>query len=291
MQLTLKIVASLCLAIGGCGTAWTKDACEVARHPADPVIRLPFSTVDDRIYVEAHINGRGPFRFAVDTGASGVGRLDTSMLSALGLQTSGNTTTSDAVKTAEVKTTHLDSLTLGSLTRRDIDLITRDYKKHAKGDAAFDGILGRDFFADGLVVIDYERRQIEFSRASHLAQDDSGALPYERAFRVPIRIHGDPFEAHLDTGANVGMVVPRALWDSVSSAPLAQAGTGQLSNTKIDTARGVVAGPLQLGAMTLENLDARVSDRFPEILMGAHALSSSILAIDQRSRAIAVCPI
>ncbi|HEY4147236.1 aspartyl protease family protein [Pinirhizobacter sp.] len=257
----------------------------------DAVIRLPFSVVDGRVYVEARVNGRGPYRFAVDTGASGMGRLDASMLATLGLHPSDRAATSDAVKTVEVETTHLDSLSLGSLERKDLDVITRDYKKQATGDAAFDGILGRAFFSDGLLVIDYGRRQITFSTASRLSRDDSDALSYERAFRVPVRINGKLFEANIDTGANVSMVVPSHMWSGISSAPLERSGTGQLSNTKIETSQGVVAGSVELSAVVLKDVDAKVSDRFPEILIGAHLMASSILAIDQRSNTIAVCPI
>ncbi|NII53695.1 retropepsin-like aspartic protease [Luteibacter sp. SG786] len=280
----------VCLGTVATDIARGEDACSIVRAPDSRAVVIPFSVVDGRIYVQARVNGKGPFRFAVDTGASGVGRLDSSLLPTLGLQSSGSAATSDGVTTAEAETTAVESLSVGSIERRGLSLITRDYRKHVSGEAAFDGILGREFFADGLLVIDYGARKISFSTSRGLSRDDAGALPYERAFRVPITIGAKSFEANLDSGANVAMVVPARLWPEVSGSALEKAASGQLTNGKIETSKGVVPGPVKAGAMRWSDVDAKVSERFPEILIGAHALSSTVLAIDQRSRSIALCP-
>lgn len=281
----------VCLGTIATGVARGNDACSVVRVPDSHAVVIPFSVVDGRIYVQANVNGKGPFRFAVDTGASGVGRLDSSLLSSLGLQSSGRAATSDGVATAEVDTTPVESLSVGPIERKGLNLITRDYRKHVSGEAAFDGILGREFFADGLLVIDYGTRRISFSKSKGLSRSDMGVLPYERAFRVPITIGDKSFEANLDSGANVAMVVPARFWPEVSGSSLAAAASAQLTNGKIETSKGVVPGPVKAGEARWSNVTAKVSERFPEILIGAHALSSVILAIDQRSRSIALCPI
>ena len=43
-------------------------------------VRTSFEVIDGRVYVQARINGEEPFRFAVDTGARGMGRSDTSLV-------------------------------------------------------------------------------------------------------------------------------------------------------------------------------------------------------------------
>ena len=64
-----------------------RDACRLRNLPdADVAMRVPFDLVDGRIYVQARADGQGPFRFAVDTGASGMARADSSLVSALGLK-------------------------------------------------------------------------------------------------------------------------------------------------------------------------------------------------------------
>ena len=266
------------------------DACAVARASrAGALLRQPFEIVGGRIYVQARVNGAGPYRFAVDTGASGLGRADSSLVSALHLTTTGAAQTSDSVSTATVNTVHLDSLGLGALTRNNLDIIARDYSSSVPREAAISGIIGRDFFADGLLVIDFPGRTVWFTRARQLAATDNSALSYERAFRVPISLGNVSTTANLDTGAAVGLVLPRATFDQVGATPLEQAGRARLTNGIIETGRAVVHGPLRSGAIDMTDIEARVSDHFPEALIGGDILRNYLIAIDQRSHVVAIC--
>lgn len=261
---------------------------ETARK--DSVVSVPFETVDGRIYVTARVNRKGPFRFAVDTGASGLGRADTRLVAALGLTATGSGRSSDGVATAQVDTVALASIELGGLVRRDLSVITRDYNGRMSNEAAFDGIIGRDFFADGLLVIDYPKRRLTFTRAAGLERGAPGVLGYARAFRVPVTIGSVTVEGQLDTGANVAFVLPQSLFERIGGGAVTASGEGNLTNTTIKTARATVAGPFRIGAASLANVEVRVSDRFPELLVGAHALSKFALLIDQRTASVALCP-
>lgn len=266
------------------------DACAVARASgAGALLRQPFEIVGGRIYVQARVNGAGPYRFAIDTGASGLGRADSSLVSALHLTPTGAAQTSDGVNTAIVNTVHLDSLRLGALTRNNLDVIARDYSSSVPPEAAISGIIGRDFFADGFLVIDFPARTLWFTRARQLAATDNGALSYERAFRVPISLGGVSTTANLDTGAAVGLVLPRATFDRIAATPLEQAGRARLTNGVIETGRAVVHGPLRAGAIDVTDIEARVSDQFPEALIGGEILRNYVIAIDQRSHVVAIC--
>ncbi len=265
-------------------------ACKLADAPSQHFeMKVPFDVVDGRIYVMARVNGQGSFRFAVDTGASGWGRADASLVAALHLKTQKPTTTSDGVETAKVSTVRLDALTLGDLSRKNLDVITRDYSSRMSSDAAFSGIIGREFFADGLLVIDYPGRTLSFTRQLSLSPTEEGVLTYERPFRVPVSIGEVHTEGNLDTGANVTFVLPKSLFDRVLATPLEHAGQGQLTNSQIETGRSTVRGPFRIGGASLSNVEVRVSDRYPELLVGAHALQHFVVMIDQRSRSVALC--
>ncbi len=274
-----------------CAQPAEQDACRLRDIPAaDIVARVPFELVDGRIYVEARANGQGPFRFAVDTGASGMARADAKLVSALALPVRGTAANSDGVKVAEVDTVRFDTLRLGGLGRSGVEAITRDYRSRSTPQGAFDGILAREFFADGLLVIDYPARTLTFSRAQSLSPDDGDTLAYQRAFRVPVSIGTLQVEGNLDTGANVAFVLPKALYDRLEAGPLQAAGQGRLANGAVETWRATVPGPLRIGGVALANAEARVSERYPELLVGAYALQQAVLMIDQRSRRIALCP-
>ena len=284
------VVAGLCMRPPA-HAADAADACTSAREAmAQAETRLPFELVDGRIYVEATVNRRGPYRFAVDTGASGIGRADARLAAALGLRANGQEANSDVVRTTQSDTGRLEAIALGGLVRRDVEVIARDYASRLSAAQRFDGILGREFFGDGLLVIDYPNRQLAFTTARALPPDARGGLAYERPFRVPVSIDGVQATAHLDTGANVTAVVPMSLYQRLEAGPLQAAAPGRLTNGNIDASRATLAGPLVMGGARLAELEVRVSEKFPELLIGAHALQGHVLAIDQRSRVVALCP-
>jgi len=261
-------MAAAMLAMAGTGAQAAEScACALVQSAAaDALFSIPFRTVDGRIYIEARVDGQGPFVFAVDTGASGMARADARLVA------------------------RLASLDLAGLVRRDLEVITRDYASRLSAEAGFDGIVGRDFFGDGLLIIDYPSRMLRFTRKAGLARGAPGVLAYERAFRVPATIGGIAAEANLDTGANVAFVLPKALFDRVGGGPVAAASEGRLTNSTVDTRRAMVAGPFRIGGAELSNVEVRVSENYPELLAGAHALQHFALLIDQRTKAVALCP-
>lgn len=290
---TWPLAVVVAMLLGSCAHAsrlQAADACLLARAAqSSPVLRVPFELVDGRIYVQAKVNDQGPYRFAVDTGASGMGRADTRLVQALGLQPSGETLNSDGVRTATAVTTRLDSLGLGGLERRELDVIARDYNTGKPVEQHFDGIIGREFFQDGMLVIDYPNRLLVFSTAIGMPSDAVGSVGYERPFRVPVSIGGLHATGHLDTGANVTAVVPESLYARVVATALEKAGKGRLGNTAIETSRATLKGPVEIAGIRLLDLEVRVSDKFPELLIGAHVLQHYLLAIDQRSQRVALC--
>ncbi|WP_371314033.1 aspartyl protease family protein [Hyphomonas sp.] len=240
--------------------------------------------------MEAEVNGQGPFTFAVDTGASGLGRADASLTDELNLPFADKAESSDGVTVSDVDTVKIDSLNVGGLIRTDLELISRDYSSSAPAGAEISGIVGRDFFDDGLLVIDFPNKTLTYSKTIGLSTVNEGSIVYERPYRIPVTIGDVKVEANLDTGAGVALVLPQALYDQVSSAPLETAGRARLTNTTVETGLGIVSGPITIGETVTSNVEARVSERFPEPVVGGHILQAYVIAIDQRSKRVAVCP-
>lgn len=267
------------------------EACALASAVrADDPVRVPFRTIDGRIYVDAMVNGGGPYVFALDTGASGMGRADASLVSALGLAPFGKGQASDGIRQAEVDLVKVRSLKFGKLERHDLELITRDYRSRLSPEAAFAGILGRAFFADGLLTIDYPNSTVSFTRSRTLRRDMRGALPYENAFRIPVSVQGITTLGNLDTGANVALALPKALYERISAEPIKDTATATYTNSKIETGRATIRGPVRIGNVASSNVPVRVSDKFSEVLVGAHFLQNRVVLIDQRTQSVAICP-
>lgn len=286
------ILSVACLAlISNAPSKGRGNACSLARadHRND-LVHVPFREIDGRIYVDVRVNGNGPYVFALDTGASGMGRADNRLVVAQALPSGEVARTSDGVQESQVKTVRIESLSLGRLVRKDLEVIARDYRRRSAPEAAFAGILGRDFFSDGLLAIDYGERTVSFSRRDHLTSSMGGALPYSKAFRVPVTIGGIETSGNIDTGANVTLVVPLDFYSRLSAEPLRDVVAGTLTNSQISTNRATINGQVRIGGLVADNVEARVSAQFPEVLVGAHLLRNTVLLIDQRSQTIALCP-
>lgn len=265
-----------------CGGAALRSAGESA------VMRAPFEIVGGRIYVQVMVNGAGPYRFMFDTGASGMGRADTSLVRELSIPIAGTTTNSDGVNTSTIDVVHLRSLSLGGMTRTDVEVLSRDYGRDHES-VRISGIIGREFFADGLLVIDYPARMLLFTRAS-LRRGDPGVLAYRDNFHVPVTIGNETVEGSIDTGSNLTMHVPRSVYDRISADPLAPAGEGRRANTVFQLYSTRLHGPVRIGALSASGVQAMVSDRAPRLNIGAGFLQNYALAFDQRRQLVALCP-
>ena len=265
------------------------SACALAiEAPSEAVFSLPFRTIDG-IYLDAMVNGEGPFVFALDTGASGMGRADATLADALNLPADGKDETSDGVSSSQVDRVRIASLTLGGLERRDLSVIARDYRSRVSPEAAFSGILGREFFADGLLAIDFSTRRLTFYRSREMPASLREAMTFERAFRMPVTIGALKTTGNVDTGANVTMVVPGAVFADLEGTAAGPAGGGSLTNTRIDIFDAKLAGPVEIGGARLEGIAVKVATDYPEVLIGAHALQGHIVLIDQRHSTLAIC--
>lgn len=267
-----------------------ESACSLAARPGERIIDVPFDIVDGRIHVQVQVNGSGPYRFAIDTGASGMARADARLVRQLALPADASTRHSDGVQTAEAHTVRINTLALDGLRRSDVIALTRDYNARQSKDAAFDGILARGFLADGVLIIDYPQRRLQFRRDINLLPAQPDTLAYSRAFRIPVTIGTVTTEAQLDTGANVAMVLPTALFRRAAGAAVTTGDRLTLSHGEVDGGHAQLDVPVLIGGLALQGLHVRVSDHYPEAVVGAHALQEAVVLIDQRSQQVAVCP-
>ena len=107
---------------------------------------------------------------------------------------------------------------------------------------------------------------------------------------MPVRIGDTLTEGNLDTGANVSFVLPGTLFDRIGGGAVQSAGEGKLTNTVVSTGKAMVKGPFRIGAVSLSDVEVRVSDRYPELLVGAHALQHFTLLSTSDSKGLHYAP-
>lgn len=157
-----------------------------------------------RIWAPVYINGQGPFRLVLDTGASHSGVIErVAETLRIPLDASPPVMLRGVTGSAEVPTIRVDSLTVGDLTLRPVTLpIVID----ALGGA--EGILGTEGLEDKRIFIDFRHDLITITR-SHFEHADIGfiTVPMQRTnlglVVMKAYVGGVPVKAILDTGGQI----------------------------------------------------------------------------------------
>ncbi|MEZ5498026.1 MAG: retropepsin-like aspartic protease [Steroidobacteraceae bacterium] len=154
-----------------------------------------------RILVPVHINGRGPYRFMIDTGASHAA-VSRQLLAELGLTASDSPgmVLRGVTGSAAVPVVWIDELRAGALTLRSQQLPVLESTILDR--AA--GILGVQGFAGKRITIDFVHDKVSVRRSR-------GAAPGREFFAVPAQ---QRFGGLLVVDAHVGAIATRAIIDT-----------------------------------------------------------------------------
>jgi Aspartyl protease/PDZ domain len=167
-------------------------------------VSLPFRLLNNHIYVDVMVNGKGPYTFIVDTGGHCLIAPD--RVAQLGLKIVGAAPMSGAGdKIASTGFTHIDDIALGSLHMRDqLGFAAPIYDPSIEG-IRVDGMVGFEVFRRFAVQIDYGRHVITLTDPARFDPKDSGtAIPFVFYDHLP-SVSGliDDLPAHfdIDTGS------------------------------------------------------------------------------------------
>jgi hypothetical protein len=177
-------------------------------RPPPPVMtgtsaELDIQLVNGMPTILATVNGRGPYRFGVDTGAAGYLRLSPAVVQALALQQTGEAMAGDPSGRNPIRISvyRVDSLAFGGLGYSGVS--TTPLPDLGPRTAGLDGIVGIGFFEALLLTIDYGR--LRFTAAPGALPPADGREVVEATLdrgliSVPARIGEAAHMLHLDTG-------------------------------------------------------------------------------------------
>jgi hypothetical protein len=260
----------------------------VAQGAHAKVSCVPFQLIGNQIYVKTMVNGKGPYNFLFDTGASGTGRADSRLVAALGLSITGKEVLDDGVNLGSIDVVRIAHLRMGDLEQRNVDLTTRDYNANRREGPLRLGIIGPDFYGDRTLTIDYPRRILLFDASKRLNPKERGVIAYTEPFLFPVHVGNQELEASLDTGSNSPLHIPSRVLPHISADKPVYEGEGRRALTTFKMYRARVHDPVRIGSVTAKNIEARFSDRAPRVQIGNAFLKDYIVEIDQASKLIAI---
>jgi hypothetical protein len=174
---------------------------------------LPFELIDNRVFVEVRLNGRGSFHFILDTGASGFSLIDTTV-EKLGLRTeSAGEDGGVGEKTVRVSRCHLAQLQLGDLQFEDLEaeVFPGSDSGNVFGTKPVDGIVGLEVFQHFVVRHDYVRKVLTFTLPDRFNYQGAGVIvPFDLPRQIPVvdaELDGIRGKFGVDTGARSSLLL------------------------------------------------------------------------------------
>lgn len=263
MKTLLRAVCLVVALLPVLGMAPPPPVPAVKPDPADLLFAAP-THLDrvGRIVVPVWINGKGPYRFLVDTGADG-SLVSSRLVRALGLVADGTPEEQVQGTTGieQMPCVTIDTLRIGAITKHNVRMPVSGSPVMT----GLDGILGMAGFGEVRVMVDFQHNKVAIDRTSRGLPSDFLDIRAERTsgglLVIPARVGGVEVAAVLDTGATETMgnaaLREALLRDAARNATQARiyGVTRQVSNG------GIAHSPtVYIGAAEIRNLGIVYSD-------------------------------
>jgi tetratricopeptide (TPR) repeat protein len=287
----------------------------VVQERADALI--PFELHGRRPHISVRINGKGPFNFVLDTGASSC-VLSNEAAAKLGIRpvaAGGQARAVGGSGTFPIVYGVLKSLELGPIKIETVPVYLRDIQSLNSHGAKVDGFLGLSTLADFVLTLDYSQRTLGLCYAPRDAAPKSQPAPAgDGATRLPFRLTESGLisvETQLDDGHILNFILDSGASASVVDQSVVERHNWQSKILPDQCVRIVGAAGssekvpvLAIGAMRIYDL-VRPDLRLPVIdmrrlnessgfeqsgILGGDFLSHCRIEIDFRQQQIAFTP-
>lgn len=252
----------------------------------DDTLGIEGETIDarkvrTRMTVAVGLNGRGPYRFVVDSGA------DTSVVgarvaAALGMRPGAPIVLNGMTERSYVPRVIVDEMTLGQATFHD-----RQLPVLKEGDLGGDGMIGIDALTEQRLMMDFEKRTIAVEDAKRLAPRFDGEIVVIARRRrgqlilTQVEANRRPIEAVVDTGSEI----------TIGNSQLRERLFGRkrelLTKIEVTGVTGVtvdldvaILSELKLGPVVLRDVPIAFADVPPFAVFGLSGKPSILLGTD-----------
>lgn len=242
--------------------------------------------VNGKPYVMVMINGKGPFRFVIDTGTGGQALVTAGLADQLGLPVVGQARLTDPSGQGEQRApiTLIQSLSVAGVEFTAVKAI--EHRLAAEGDTC-QGLLGFTLFRDYLLKLDYPNHRMSLAAGALAPDGERSVLPFRMPDGVPIaplRINGKRVEAQFDsggTGLSLPVKVARHLKFATEPAVFA---VGESLATRFQVTAGQLSSDVRVGRYTFGKPFVEINSAFPLANFGGCAMQNFAITFDQNNR-------
>ncbi len=201
----IRIVAATLIVASAISVAAPSHACEPLESDAPSVVGETRKDSAGRAVARININGQGPFRFIIDTGANR-SVLSRSLAARLGLTPSGEDVVHSIVGPESATLVYVDSLSFGSLrlSQGDTPMLDGPMLDGEHGLLGVDGMSGR------LLHLDFDKRCVAiYESAAQLSMKGWLSVPAQLRFGSLLLVEGEIVGVRvnvlIDTGSDISI--------------------------------------------------------------------------------------
>ena len=236
--------------------------------------------------VEARLNGKGPFRFAIDSGSAGMLRISSAAQQALGLTAIGEVMSGDpSGKNPQRRpVVRVETVELGGARFFGVEATVSER-------AGDDGVIGLALFAGLTATLDYPRLQLRLDRRP-VAATDPHAVAFAIEHGIPVielDAGGVPLRVDVDTGSPAALSIPAA-WSgklAFASAPRV-VGKGRTVSNELEIRGAELRGELRVAGFAQPSPRIDMNDVFPVANLGARFLGQYAVTFDLANKRMAL---
>jgi hypothetical protein len=240
--------------------------------------------------VDIKINGKGPYRFILDTGSSST-VISPALFNELKPPVLGEDRVgSPGGNAIRVKRVNLAEVRVGEAVISGVTAHAYEYgglfHSGDKEHPAPKGLLSSGLFSELLITFDHPRKRFVLRRGDLPAADGQEVFAYDPQEALPrlgIEVAGEPAEVYLDSGAAWGLALPMKY---VESLPLEEkpvvVGKGILVDREFKILAAKLKGTLKIGRYSVENPQLQFYEtRTPVGSLGYEFLRNFAVTIDR----------
>ncbi len=237
--------------------------------------------VESRLTVEVDVNGRGPYRFLVDSGADS-SVVGLRLARELQLPVTSTAILNSMTGTSRVQLVKVDELRLGPSTTSDLELPVL-----LERDLGGDGMIGLDMLVQQRLMLDFEKRVIKIEDARVPAKMLDGQIVVTARRRrgqlilTEVSAAGRKAEAIVDTGSQItigNLLLRDRLLRNARNKFLETEIIG-VTGTKMKV-QYMIMSELRLGKIILTNVPMAFADVPPFALFGMADKPALLLGTD-----------
>jgi CubicO group peptidase (beta-lactamase class C family) len=255
----------------------------VRAEAADGDTSAPLTPMEHLMSVNAMVNGKGPFRFVIDSGAAGKLRVSPELAKELALEQVGEALAGDPSGANMTKRplVRVGSIEVAGLRFNDVDAAVGAGRR---GPVQPDGVIGLALFGQRTVTIDYPKKELRITTRT-LPADLPHVVPFTLRQGIPaidIDAAGVTIHADVDLGSPAMLSVPPSIALPFNGEPQI-AGHGRTSTNEFDIKRGDLRGDLRVAGFTEANASVDIVDIFPVANIGSRFLRQYAVTFDLAS--------